>query len=74
MSCADAARPWTVLLRQPGDAVPWHVRATDYLAVCPAIAWDEPVRLARGTTHELALDAILLDRALDPDEIETTLA
>ena len=74
LTCADAARPWTVLLRQPGDAVPWHVRATDYLAVCPAIAWDEPVRLARGTTHELALDAILLDRALDPDEIETTLA
>lgn len=67
----EAAKPWTVLLRQPGDVVPWHVRSSDYLGICPAIAWDAPVRIARGEALELALDAVVLDRALTTDEIET---
>lgn len=74
LTYADDARPWTVLLRQPDAVVPWHVRAADYLGVCPAIAWDAPVRIARDHTLDLALDAVVLDRTLTRDEIEATLA
>lgn len=67
---ADEARPWTVVLRQHGPApVPWHVRNDDYLAVCPAIAWDAPVRIAQGESLEIGLDAVVLDEALRADDI-----
>lgn len=68
---ADEARPWTVVLRQVGpEVVPWHVRTEDYLALCPAITWDAPVRIAQGETYEMGLDAVVLDTALTADEIE----
>ena len=71
---ADGGKPWTVLLRQPGEqVVPWHVRATDYLALCPAIAWDQPVRIPSGSLLELGLEATLLDRALTDAEIAAAL-
>jgi hypothetical protein len=67
----DETRPWTVVLRQVGAApVPWHVRTEGYLALCPAIAWDGPVRIARGETCEIGLDAVVLDDALTLEEIE----
>lgn len=67
----DASRPWTVVLRQHGPAlVPWHARTDDYLALCPAIAWDAPVRIARGETYEIGLDAVVLDEALTTPSIE----
>ncbi|GAB2609933.1 DUF6807 family protein [Pseudactinotalea suaedae] len=67
----DETRPWTVVLRQVGAApVPWHVRTEGYLALCPAIAWDGPVRIARGETYEIGLDAVVLDDALTLEEIE----
>lgn len=66
----DETRPWTVVLRQLDAPVPWHVRADDYLAVCPAITWDGAVRIERGSSLELRLDAFVLDRALTATQIE----
>lgn len=66
----DEARPWTVVVRQVGPTiVPWHVRTDDYLALCPAIAWEAPVRIAHGETYEIGLDAVVLDEALTPEQI-----
>lgn len=66
-------KPWTVLLHQPEDRVPWHVRSDNYLGVCSAVAWDGPIHLASGEQLPLAMDALLLDRAIDHSEIPTLL-
>lgn len=66
-------KPWTVVLQQPHDRVPWHVRYENYLAVCPAIAWDGPIHLAADDDLELSLDAVVLDRVIEPAEIPSLL-
>lgn len=62
---------WSVVLRPSGPAVRWHVRSSDYLAVCPSLVWDAPLRLASGETLAFGLTATILDRALTPDEAAT---
>ena len=58
---ADHAR-WTLLFHQPGPRTdPWFLRAEGYPGVCPAPAWDTPVRLPSGQTLELGLRTAVVD-------------
>lgn len=60
---------WTTLvLVQPGEPLPWFVRAAEYPGTGPALAWDTPRTVPAGGTFETGLRAVLVDRALDLDE------
>jgi LacI family transcriptional regulator len=66
----------TVILQQPsdGETLPWFCRVSDYTGACPAIAWDAERRLPFGSSLELGLNAVLLDREVAPDEVPELLA
>ncbi|HEY9294560.1 MAG TPA: DUF6807 family protein [Microlunatus sp.] len=66
----------TVILQQPddGEILPWFCRVSDYTGACPAIAWDAERRLPFGSSLELGLNAVLLDREVAPDEVPDLLA
>jgi LacI family transcriptional regulator len=71
--------PTTVILRQPvgradGAVLPWFCRASDYTGLGPAVAWNQERVLPYGESMLLALDAVILDRAVRPDEVESVLA
>lgn len=60
-------RGTTVILQQSGtEQLPWFVRFAEYLGAGPAVAWDEPRRLAEGGELDLEVTAFVLDRHL-PD-------
>lgn len=64
-SADDAMRPGvTVVLCQRGPRVPWFVRTSEYPGVCPALAWQEPLRLPGGCPFAFGLDALILDADL----------
>lgn len=57
---------WTTLvLVQPGDVDPWFVRVADYVGAGPALAWDETRRIDSGTSLDVELVAVVVDRRLD---------
>jgi LacI family transcriptional regulator len=59
----------TVLLVQDATPVlPWFVRVADYVGVGPALAWDEPLRLAPGETLPASLVALIVDRRVTRDD------
>ena len=62
-----AGHPTTLLLVQPGDPLPWFVRAAEYPGAGPALAWDSPRTVPAGGTFETGVRAVLVDRALDLD-------
>lgn len=66
----DPSGPWTVLLRQVGMQVPWHVRGDNYLAVCPSHVWDGPLHLEAGQVLTLGLSAAILDRSLSASALK----
>lgn len=68
LALVHPSAPWSVVLRPTGPAVRWHVRCSNYLAVCPSLVWDAPVRLAPGERLAFGLRATILDRAVDADE------
>lgn len=66
----DASKgSWTVVLRQHGVPVPWHVRHHNYLAVSPSLVWDRPLLLEPGAVVRVGLTATILDRPLTRAEI-----
>ncbi|WP_127792365.1 DUF6807 family protein [Agromyces sp. LHK192] len=77
LAVTDPARPVTVLLMQPAgtEPRPWFARVSEYLGVCPAVAWDEIVEVPEGGTLDLGLDALLIDRAItDAGELAALVA
>ncbi|MFD2027851.1 DUF6807 family protein [Promicromonospora aerolata] len=55
----------TLLLVQPGDVDPWFVRVADYVGAGPALAWDATRRIAAGSSLDVELVAVVVDRRLD---------
>lgn len=60
--------PWSVVLRPVGPSMRWHVRRSNYLAVCPSLVWDGPLRLAAAESLTFGVRATILDRALTPEQ------
>ncbi|WP_277209411.1 DUF6807 family protein [Isoptericola croceus] len=58
----------TLLLVQPGDVDPWFVRATDYIGVGPALAWETPRTVKAGASHLVEVVAVVVDRQLGADD------
>ncbi|MGZ0149016.1 DUF6807 family protein [Kribbella sp. WER1] len=58
----------SLLLVQPEQVRPWFLRVSQYVGVCPALAWDESLALQPNQELTLALTAVLLDRPLDAAE------
>ena len=58
----------SLLLLQPEQVRPWFLRVSQYVGVCPALAWDEPLLLQPNQELVLSLTAVLLDRSLDAAE------
>jgi len=54
----------SVLLVQSGT-LPWFVRDDEYVGACPALAWDERREVAAGSTVEVGLTALVLDRLIE---------
>jgi LacI family transcriptional regulator len=66
ISGADGdGRSASVLLAQPGPALPWFVRAGEYLGAGPALAWEHARDLPAGGALACALDALVLDGPID---------
>lgn len=65
---------WSVLFL-PGDVATagdrWFVRARDYLGVCSALAWDEPLVLHPGQTIARQVVTVVVDGSLDPERSAT---
>ncbi len=59
------ARAVTLVLAQPGPALPWFLRATEYDGACPAVAWDHTRVLPAGAPLRLGLVGAAVDTALD---------
>ena len=65
----------TLLLVQDPDAVrPWFARVAEYVGAGPALAWDEPLRVAHGDELVVRMAAVVLDRAVDGDEADVLAA
>lgn len=75
VSGTDAdGRTASVVLVQPGPALPWFVRAREYLGAGPALAWDRAREPAAGERLDCALDALVLDGPVeDPAALAATL-
>jgi LacI family transcriptional regulator len=60
-------RSASVLLAQPGPepALPWFVRAGEYLGAGPALAWEHARDLPAGGSVACALDALVLDGPIE---------
>ncbi|HZX06409.1 DUF6807 family protein [Kribbella sp.] len=58
----------SLLLVQPEQVRPWFLRVSEYVGVCPALAWDEPLALQPNQELALSLTAVLLDRPLEAAE------
>ncbi|TDD14238.1 PmoA family protein [Nonomuraea diastatica] len=67
---AVTTNSWSLLFL-PGDAATardrWFVRARDYLGVCSALAWDEPLTLAPGGSIARQVITVVVDGPLDPE-------
>ncbi|MEU4362776.1 DUF6807 family protein [Promicromonospora sp. NPDC023987] len=55
----------TLLLVQPGEVDPWFVRVADYVGAGPALAWDATRRITAGSSLDVELVAVVVDRRLD---------
>lgn len=66
---------WTslVLAQQSADPVPWFVRASDYIGLGPALAWDAPLELASGEVYPVEMLAVVVDRRVNADEVDRLL-
>ncbi|MBD5785422.1 PmoA family protein [Cellulosimicrobium terreum] len=58
----------TLLLVQHDEPLPWFLRAAEYPAAGPALAWDAPRTIGAGSSVETGATAVIVDRALDLDE------
>ncbi|ANC32629.1 DUF6807 family protein [Isoptericola dokdonensis] len=69
--------PWVAVRRRDGEAWttlllvqtaekpdPWFARVGDYVGVGPALAWDEVRRVAAGTSLDVGVVAVVVDRRL----------
>ncbi|WP_458780779.1 DUF6807 family protein [Arthrobacter sp. D3-16] len=57
----DGAPVSVVLAQQPGQLLPWFVRAEGYLGAGPAVAWAEPGAVDDRSPLQLALHAVIHD-------------
>lgn len=62
-----------VLAQQSEDPSPWFVRASDYIGLGPALAWDVPLTLAAGQVHPVELLAVVVDRRVGAGEVDRLL-
>lgn len=81
--------PFVIIQRRHGDAWsslvmvqdaaaqgridPWFVRSTDYVGVATSLAWQQPLDIPRGTWIDVAVTALVLDRAIEADEVQALL-
>ncbi|WP_129662844.1 DUF6807 family protein [Phytoactinopolyspora endophytica] len=65
--CRRHSHGWTtlVLVQPEPDPLPWFVRASDYIGVGPALAWDSVTTVAADEELRTSLVAVIVDRALD---------
>ncbi|MGY5765298.1 DUF6807 family protein [Brachybacterium sp. DNPG3] len=57
-----------------GRIDPWFVRSTDYVGAATSLAWSQPLDIPRGTWVDVAVTALVLDRAIEADEMQELLA
>lgn len=60
----SGAKDVSVVLWQSGPRVPWFVRTSEYPGACPALAWQESLRLPAGSPFIFGLNALILDADL----------
>jgi LacI family transcriptional regulator len=59
----------TLVLVQTGEKPdPWFARVSDYIGLGPALAWNDVRHVAAGTSLEIGVVAVVVDRWLDPAE------
>lgn len=57
----DGVAVSVVLAQEPGQLLPWFVRAGGYLGAGPAVAWAEPAVVDHSNPLKLALHAVIHD-------------
>ena len=68
------ARTYTLVFRGLAVGDRWFVRTDDYVGVCAALAFEQPLTVAPGAVVERDLRVLVADGALSPGEIQAALA